>query len=165
VPATAQTAASSVSVRHQTLVFEHETYWAGLVVDAEWQYRDGFGLVGEFGVTADEHRLFGYQIETGYTTFAAGPRLTARQRTIRPFIQMLAGGFRRTASFEGPSNQADDATTAFMLQPGAGIQVALTPRLGIVGTADYRRLVVSKHEGGDAIDDSLRTAVGMYARF
>jgi hypothetical protein len=88
------------------------------------------------GITAEIGGSYGRPHPLGrekYYQFALGPRFVSRRYgRVTPFAQLLVGPFIATGT--GPA----DVETA--LQPGAGIDISLRPRLGIRAGGDFRRV-------------------------
>ena len=77
-------------------------------------------------------------------TFMAGPRFASRAMSrVTPFAQVLLGGSHISGGV-----QFDGAlTTGFTYQPGAGVDVYLTPNLGLRLQGDYRVVRTEGHSG------------------
>jgi opacity protein-like surface antigen len=80
-------------------------------------------------------------------TYMAGPRLASRAiSAVTPFAQVLVGGSHASGGF-----QFDGAlTTGFTYQPGAGIDVNVTPKVGIRLQGDYRVIRTQGHNGKES---------------
>jgi hypothetical protein len=78
-------------------------------------------------------------------TFMAGPRVATRVMSrAMPFAQVLLGGSHISGGV-----QFDGAlTTGFAYQPGAGVDVYLTPALGLRLQGDYRVVRTEGNNGG-----------------
>lgn len=78
-------------------------------------------------------------------TFMAGPRIATRAMSrATPFAQFLLGGSHISGGV-----QFDGAlTTGFTYQPGAGVDVYLTPTLGLRLQGDYRVVRTEGNNGG-----------------
>jgi len=76
-------------------------------------------------------------------TYMAGPRFAAHAiSAVTPFAQVLAGGSHASGGF-----QFDGAmTTGFTYQPGAGVDVKVTPGIGIRVQGDYRVIRTQGHD-------------------
>jgi opacity protein-like surface antigen len=78
-------------------------------------------------------------------TFMAGPRLATRVMSrAMPFAQVLLGG----AHISGGVQFDGALTTGFAYQPGAGVDVYLTPALGLRLQGDYRVVRTEGNNGG-----------------
>ena len=77
-------------------------------------------------------------------TFLTGPRFTVRALSkVTPFAQVLLGGSHLSGGV-----QFDGAlTTGFTYQPGAGVDVNVTPNLGLRLQGDYRVIRTEGHNG------------------
>jgi opacity protein-like surface antigen len=78
-------------------------------------------------------------------TFMAGPRVSTRAMSrAMPFAQILLGGSHISGGV-----QFDGAlTTGFTYQPGAGVDLYLTPTLGLRVQGDYRVVRTEGNNGG-----------------
>jgi hypothetical protein len=78
-------------------------------------------------------------------TFMAGPRIATRAMSrAMPFAQFLLGGSHISGGV-----QFDGAlTTGFAYQPGAGVDLYLTPTLGLRVQGDYRVVRTEGNNGG-----------------
>ena len=78
-------------------------------------------------------------------TFMAVPRVALRETSrVTPFAQFLLGGSHISGGV-----QFDGAlTTGFAYQPGAGVDVNVTPKLGVRIQSDYRVVRTNGHNGG-----------------
>jgi hypothetical protein len=78
-------------------------------------------------------------------TFMAGPRVATRAMSrAMPFAQVLLGGSHISGGV-----QFDGAlTTGFAYQPGAGVDLYLTPALGLRLQGDYRVVRTEGNNGG-----------------
>jgi hypothetical protein len=77
-------------------------------------------------------------------TFMVGPRFASRAVSrVTPFGQVLLGGSHISGGV-----QFDGAlTTGFTYQPGAGVDVSVTPDLGLRLQGDYRVVRTEGHSG------------------
>ena len=80
-------------------------------------------------------------------TFMAGPRFASRAiSAVTPFAQVLFGGSHASGGF-----QFDGAlTTGATYQPGAGVDLNVTPRLGVRLQGDYRVIRTQGHNGKES---------------
>jgi opacity protein-like surface antigen len=80
-------------------------------------------------------------------TFMAGPRFAARAiSAVTPFAQVLFGGSHISGGvqFDGALN------TGFTYQPGGGVDVNVTPNLGIRLQGDYRVIRTSGRDNNES---------------
>jgi hypothetical protein len=108
----------------------------GFAVGAGGRITDWFAVVGEVGGST---RAFGLSDEDDLRltlySFLMGPQFARRgHRVLTPFLQILVGGVRAGGSFYGDQ----DASTLFAVQPGGGVDVAITPRIGVRLLGDFR---------------------------
>jgi len=76
-------------------------------------------------------------------TFMAGPRLASHAiSAVTPFAQVLFGGSHASGGvmFDGA------LTTGFTYQPGVGVDVNVTPRVGVRFQGDYRVIRTEGHD-------------------
>ena len=80
-------------------------------------------------------------------TYMAGPRLASHAfSAVTPFAQVLVGGSHASGGF-----QFDGAlTTGATYQPGAGVDLNVTPRVGIRLQGDYRVIRTQGHNGKES---------------
>ena len=97
----------------------------------------------------------GKDLDLAMYTFMAGPRLAARMSRVTPFAQVLLGGTHMSggAEFDGA------LSTGFSYQPGGGVDVYVTPTLGLRVQGDYR---VVRTEGLN--NNASRVVVGLVWR-
>lgn len=141
-PATAQTTASrsiDASIGYQMLHIPNQTYPVGFNVDVSRAMNDRWRLVGELGLAMDEQSESGVSGDLSFFHFGAGPRLVAPMRHVQPFVQLLAGAVHPRANLIVNGAPLDDNDWAFMLQPGAGINVPVGNVVSVFGQGDYRR--------------------------
>ena len=112
-----------------------------------------FALVGDVGgnyVTVDDYLI---TLKLSTHTYTAGARLTLRRRSISPYAQVLVGAARLAVSGSEVGGVhmpvLSIAKMHFTIQPGGGIDVRLSRRLGFRAGADYRlRLRELRLHGG-----------------
>jgi opacity protein-like surface antigen len=80
-------------------------------------------------------------------TFMAGPRFDSHAiSAVTPFAQVLFGGSHASGGF-----QFDGAlTTGFTYQPGGGVDLNVTPNVGIRLQGDYRVIRTQGHNGKES---------------
>ena len=132
-----------------------EGFPAGWVASAAGNVNPWIGVVSEIG---GSHRVC-RQCERGpFTsatfrgtdrnlrvfTFMAGPRFATRATSkVTPFAQVLLGG-----SHVSGGVQFDGAlTTGFAYQPGGGVDLYMTPSVGLRLQGDYRAVRTEGHNG------------------
>jgi len=100
--------------------------------------------------------------------FVAGPRLVAGRGPVRFFGQMLAGAVRASTLLQasvtvnGQTQPLDDESNTFYrvaIQPGGGVIVPITKRLGAQAGVDYRRILFDKNESEG--DNEIRLSAGV----
>jgi outer membrane protein with beta-barrel domain len=101
-----------------------------------------WGVIGEVSGARDtEHDADLDTVRLTFYTAAGGARWSPRtQGRLALFVQLLAGAARVSASAHVRAATIGETSTAFMVQPGGGMHVALTRKLGWVTQFDYRRV-------------------------
>ena len=156
-PASAQTPRADISGGYAVMRDRDraETFPAGWVAAVTGHVTDWIGVVSEVG---SSHRVCedcqrgpftsatfrGTDRNLRVFTFMVGPRFVARRvPRVTPFAQLLLGGSHISGGV-----QFDGAlTTGFTYQPGAGIDVNVTPTLGLRVQGDYRVIRTEGHNG------------------
>jgi hypothetical protein len=126
VPAAAQ---NEVGLSYSILRLYEETAPAGFTVDFSRRLATvgttaGLTAVGELSVNMFGD--IGYENDTTQFTFMGGMRFITGPGKVRPFGQFLIGGLKWT-----------DFETDLAVQPGAGLQVSIRPRLDLRGQIDF----------------------------
>lgn len=113
----------------------------GLAVDAA-RYWGTLGLAAEAGWARESSEFeppsvfTGLSAETNVFHAGVGPRFAARSAgRVRPYAQVLVGASAVRNSIEGDG----DTETAFMIQPGAGVNLVMGDGWSLFGDAAYRR--------------------------
>ena len=126
-----------------------------------------FGIVGEVSgaYKTKSDRIVNNQIDVVSTlhTFMGGVRLSARlNRRVVLVHLVLIGGAHASVRTDAGAQALRSSETQFALQPGLGINVAVTDDVGMRVAADYRRVVI----GGDRSDDNeYRFILGIVVPF
>jgi opacity protein-like surface antigen len=153
-PSAAQTPRAEISGGYAVMHDQDrsETFPAGWVASVAGNINGWIGAVSEVGASFRECRNCQRGPFTSATfrgtdrglrvfTFMVGPRFTARALSrVTPFGQVLLGG----AHISGGVQFDGALTTGFTYQPGAGVDVQVTPTLGLRVQGDYR---VTRTEG------------------
>ena len=103
-------------------------------------------IVGELGESRFDEPLQGGILSAGFSgsqlAYLGGVRFGRGAGAIRPFVQALAGGARLSAVFE--TEDLDFrlvlSDTVFVVQPGGGVDLAISDRVAVRLMADYRYL-------------------------
>lgn len=150
-PARAQSA--GVTVGYQALHVPDEWLPAGFNVDFAAPMRSDWSFVGEFGLTHGDDFDEG-NASVKIANFGGGARWSrANTQSVTPYVQILAGVEITAAEFVGGR---EDSDAAFMLQPGAGVRIALDDRWGIVAQGDWRPVFFSEET-----DNQFRFVIGV----
>lgn len=133
-----------------------ETFSLGWVAAVAGNLNDWFAIVGEVGGNYKSIDILGIDIDLNVHSFLAGPRFAGRQSTkATPFGQILVGAARASGGAFGISA----SRTAFAIQPGGGVDIAVSPNVGIRLQGDYRAI---RDEGETS--NEFRFAVGVLFR-
>jgi hypothetical protein len=117
-------------------------YGSAAVNPAQW-----FGIAGEVSGTYSGTEEFAFAeghdtISRRVYTVMAGPRFFQKVGRIVPFGQFLAGVAveheSSTSVWQGRAHSGTLTWNRFAIQPGAGVTVLMTERVGIRAQADYR---------------------------
>jgi hypothetical protein len=146
-----------VSAGYQVLHIPDETFPLGFVADAAGR-QAGWTGAAEFGWARDEQNEPGVAGHLTFINYGFGPRWNADTRGPRLFAQFLVGGVHTSAALALNAVPFAAADNAFMLQPGVGIVVPVSPVWGVVAQGDVRH-VFFKDQG----ENEFRFLIG--ARF
>jgi hypothetical protein len=119
------------------------TEWFSVVGEAAGSYRSWNQTFGSAGTVTDENQ------KIREYSFVAGPRVYRKVNRVVPFAQVLVGvaqeHVRQSTTVTGDvpwagQSSSNRQSNRFALQPGGGIGVLLTERLGVRVAGDYRAL-------------------------
>ena len=150
VPLKAQTPRAEISGAYSFLRDDNrsENFPAGWVASATRNVNGWIGLVAEVGGnyrTCDtcQRGPFtsvgsrGTDLHLRVYTFMVGPRVAARAiPAVTPFAQFLFGG----AHISGGVEFDGAMTTGLTYQPGGGVDMRMTPKVGLRFQGDYRMI-------------------------
>jgi len=135
-----------------------ETFPAGWVASAAGNVNSWIGVVTEVGGSSHtcdscergpfaSQRYAGTDLHLRILTFLGGPRVASHAASaVTPFAQVLFGGSHLSGGVE-----LDGAlNTGFTYQPGAGVDLHLTPATGIRVEGDYRIIRTTGHNNKEA---------------
>jgi opacity protein-like surface antigen len=122
-------------------------YFSGAVNPTTW-----FGIVGEVSGSYKNNLDISYadfqsSNDAQVYTFMGGARFFKKVGRVVPFGQILTGvahmraKSRFTPGIPGFGNTIEESTTDFALQPGGGVTVYLTERVGVRLAGDYRSII------------------------
>lgn len=118
----------------------------GFAVGVGGTVTDWLSIVGEVSGSTRQFDTEASDLRLNLLSWLVGPQFSKRTNTIvTPFFQVLLGRARVSGSVFGENL----SSTQFAVQPGAGLDVAVRPRLGIRVEGDYR-----------VISENLRTLAG-----
>jgi hypothetical protein len=150
------------------------TGWAASVAGALTRSVELAGEVGGNYKTSTAPGV-GAKMRLDLHSFLGGARYVARpQGRVSGFVQTLAGATRISAGFTScgsvpPSicsemRQVGMARTYFTLQPGAGVDVGMTNRVGIRVQGDYRAIFAGESGDSETLHE-FRFAAGVVVGF
>jgi hypothetical protein len=123
-----------------------ENFSSGLVISGAGVLNEWIAATGEFGYSrwdsgelwlGDELLLDGH---ANVYTFMGGPRVYTRLARATVFGQFLLGAARSTGDVFVLGEELAVSETNFALQPGGGVDLHLTNRLGVRAQGDFRRI-------------------------
>jgi opacity protein-like surface antigen len=119
-------------------------------------FNDLVGLVAEVGGTYKTVTVIGTSVSLSEYSFLAGPKFVSRKNPqVTPFVQVLLGGVHDTAGALG-SNVSENN---FAVQPGGGVDVNMTPNLGLRLQGDYRMI-----RSSGSTDNNFRFVIAIVFR-
>jgi hypothetical protein len=103
-------------------------------------------------------------VDVGLSVHAvgAGARWSGRVGDrIVPFLQVLAGAARTSATTEISGREIGNSSTKPMLQPGGGVVLKLNGTFAIFGQVDYRRVFFDDEEDRASGENQFRVLAGV----
>jgi len=140
-PAQAQTPPmppTDLAIGYQTLHIPGQNYPVGVAVGLTHGLSNILRIAGEVGLSIDQESGSNLNGTLTLYQYGVGPRLIASSGRVLPFAQLLVGGVHTRADLTGAAVSPSD--NAFMLQPGAGVIVAVSRTFGVIGAVNYRRV-------------------------
>jgi opacity protein-like surface antigen len=130
------------------------TRWFGVVGEVSGSYKNHFGVTaGPYQVNGDLVGPFRISNDAWVHTFMGGPRFFGKVGRVVPFGQFLVGAARMRLKTQFPAelgiDTVEDSTTQFAMQPGGGVTVYLTERVGVRLAADYRTIIDFSDDGNE----------------
>jgi len=123
----------------------------GFALAAEGNLSEMFGIVGEFG-------FYDYEGGKAYT-FMAGPRVSARTETVRPFAHFLLGGTRLSI------DELDMSDTFFSMAIGGGLDIFVNENISIRPVQfDYMPIRFTEDDMSEYIN-TIRYSAGVVFTF
>jgi hypothetical protein len=104
---------------------------AGWFASAGASVNEWFGLVGTVTGHYKSETIGPASVDTRLHTFMGGPKFRYRINRVTPFLTLLAGGARGSASAQAPGVTASESVTRFAAHTGVGLDVDLTSRFGV----------------------------------
>ena len=153
--ASAQTPKVEISAGYQVLHALNNTLPVGWYVNLAGNVNRWFGIMGEVG---GAYRTQSEPISINRTvdvtsklhTFMGGVCLSARiNRRIILYHPVLIGGAHASASTDAVGVTLSPPETKFALQPGIGVNLMVTDKVGVQVAADYRRVILREDKGDE----------------
>ena len=117
---------------------EGQSFPYGLAIDGA-RYWGSLGLAAEGGWAYDSSGDDVFSTKTNYFHAGAGPRFAVRSPgRVRPYAQVLFGFSTVRFSIDDVDDSAE-TDTAFMLQPGFGVNFVVGDGWSLFGDVAYRR--------------------------
>lgn len=165
-PAFAQTPVTEFQIAYQALHFPDTWLARGINVDGAANINSVVGLVFEVGGVKKTSDDTGLDITVSVTNFGAGLRFSSRSSArVTPYVQALVGGVHGKFAIQSGNIGLNAATTRFMFQPGAGVNVKLGRTLGLFGAGDYRWVSLPSNAIDDSGQNQFRVLVGIRIEF
>jgi hypothetical protein len=120
-----------------------------------------FGIVGEVSASYKKEQfdsvIVAFDERLQLYTFLGGPRFFRQVGRVVPFAQALVGVSHMRLKEQllrgpGPNSVARASRTDFALQPGGGVTVYLSERVGLRLAADYR-LLIDAEDSEDSVNE------------
>ena len=162
--ASAQTPKGEISAGYQVLHALNDTLPVGWYVDLAGNMNRWFGIEGEVG---GAYRIKSEAISINRTldvtsklhTFMGGVCLSARiNRRIILYHPVLIGGAHASMSTDTVGVTLSPSETKFALQPGIGVNLMVTDKIGLQVAADYRRVFLGEDRG---VENESRFTIGI----
>ena len=153
--ASAQTPKVEISAGYQALHALNQTLPLGWYVDFAGNVNRWLGIMGEVGGayrTKSEPISINRMVEvtSKVHTFMGGVCLSARiNRRIILYHPVLIGGVHASVSADAVGVTLSPSETKFALQPGIGLNLMVTDRVGMQVAADYRRVFLGEDRGSE----------------
>ena len=153
--ASAQIPKVEISAGYQVLHALNDTLPVGWYVDLAGNVNRWFGIVGEIG---GAYGTKGEAISISQTvdvtsklhTFMGGVCLSARiNRRIILFHPVLIGGAQASVSTDAVGVTLRPSETKLALQPGIGVNLMITDKVGVQAAVDYRRVFLGDDRGAE----------------
>jgi hypothetical protein len=146
LPASAQEKPSvDVGISWALLGESDMTLPAGWVAAVAGRVTDHVAIVGEIGGSYKSVSAPGGYIDVSEHSFLGGGRYAfGRDAQLRPFIQTLVGVSRESLS----RTQVGVSVNAFTVQPGAGVDFKVSPRVAVRLQTDFRWMTLQDMGSG-----------------
>jgi outer membrane protein with beta-barrel domain len=162
MPAAGQTPTVEIAGRYQALYDRaiRQRFPVGWSGDVATNINDMCGIVAEVGgVYRSDSDL---DINLDLYTFGGGARWSGwRTSRVAPFAQMVIGWARLGSTANIAGDEIRMSQTKLMLQPAAGVNIAVGEGWGITSQAGYRRIFLNGDQDGDTGFNELSVSVGV----
>lgn len=140
-----------------------ESFPTGWFVSGAGHLTSRLAVVGEIAGSHKTERDADFKASFSLYTFMGGVRLSLTQRssTVRPFVQLLGGMARASASVDVAGMRLEESLTEPAVQPGGGVDIQLSPATAARVMVDYRRTFFDAGDSGNEV----RVAAGVVLRF
>jgi hypothetical protein len=126
--------AVSYSIVHDSEL--EETFPTGWAFAVSGNISPMLAAVGEIGGNYKSVSVVGTDVNLRVHSFLGGLRLMNQREGVAPFAQVLLGAAHGSVSLLGES----EAQTGFAMQPGAGVDFTVSPKLRVRAQGDFRIL-------------------------
>jgi len=131
---------------------------AGWIAGGAFRLTDWLSAVADASGGYKTEDAFGERLRLSAHAASLGARASARVGRLTEFGQLLAGVVRGSGSAFGFT----ETTTAFALQPGAGVDYPISPRLAVRGEIDVR--FIRNQPNGNEAGYEYRVAAALVYR-
>jgi hypothetical protein len=148
-----------------------ENYPLGWFVSGACGIFDWLTAVGEISGTYKKYDFTvdsesdSFSSSTRQHSYLGGVRHSRRIAGMMPFGQFLVGVTRETGGVTIFRQSIASPQTKLTLQPGGGVDIPLTDRLGARLAADYRRIFADRQNTDQEHDNQFRFAAGIVVGF
>ena len=165
-PAVAQTPAVEVSGGYQAPYDNSIEKWfpAGWRLDVAANVNETWAVLADVGHASRSEGVL--DVEVGLYTFGGGVRWSRRTVSrLVPFAQFLAGAALMRSRADVAGGTLTVSQTKWMVQPGGGVNFLIGKGWGIVGEADFRRILLDENEDGRSGLNQLELFTGIRFAF
>jgi hypothetical protein len=151
------------AVHYQWLHLAGTTFPAGITGEVSAVIRPPLAAVAEVGWATTRTQTSQLSTTARMTDFGAGLRLMGAS-TVRPFVQVIAGGVTLRVRGKIGSVSGSGSETWFQVEPGAGLQVDIGRNVAIAASVHVRRMFVEGASFEPPGDTAFRALAGVSVR-